>query len=108
MRHRRSFRALFIVAIVAAVLWIAATFHLRSLVSIATPIVFGQASTASRPVFPGLQWDHIGDPKSSGYCQDQLDLVTARVKELPTTAMVVVVGGRVLWDYGDQRALSYV
>jgi CubicO group peptidase (beta-lactamase class C family) len=59
-------------------------------------------------VFPGAEWERIADPKSVGFCQDKLDLVTARVKELPTTGMVVVVGGRLLWDYGDTKVLSYL
>lgn len=59
-------------------------------------------------VFPGAEWERVADPSAAGYCQQGLDAATARVKQLPTTAMTVVVGGRVLWDYGDQRFLSYL
>jgi CubicO group peptidase (beta-lactamase class C family) len=66
------------------------------------------ASAATAAVFPAESWEGVGDPANVGYCQDGLDLVTARAKELPTTAMVAVVGGRVLYEYGDVRAVSYL
>jgi CubicO group peptidase (beta-lactamase class C family) len=66
------------------------------------------AQTPAPRVFPGAEWERIVDPKSAGYCQDRLDAVTTRAKELATTSMVVVVGGRVLWDYGDVKYVSYL
>ena len=48
------------------------------------------------------------DPAAVGYCQSGLDAATAKVKALGTTGMMVVVGGRVLWDYGDLQAVSYL
>jgi CubicO group peptidase (beta-lactamase class C family) len=65
-------------------------------------------AAAARAVFPGERWERVADPLSLGYCRDRLDLVTARAKELPTTAMMVVVGGRVLYEYGDVTAVSYL
>jgi CubicO group peptidase (beta-lactamase class C family) len=60
------------------------------------------------PVFPGAEWARVADPRALGYCQDRLDRATARVKTLPTTGMIVIVGGRVLWEYGDLRRVSYL
>ena len=62
---------------------------------------------ALRP-YPTAEWERVDDPSSLGYCQDRLDLVTARARELPTTAMVAVVNGRVLFEYGDVRRVSYL
>jgi CubicO group peptidase (beta-lactamase class C family) len=59
-------------------------------------------------VFPGAEWARIADPKTAGYCRDRLDLATARVKALPTTAMIAIVNGRVLWEYGDLKRVSYL
>ena len=59
-------------------------------------------------VFPGAEWERVKDSRTAGYCQDRLDVATARVKALPTTAMVVIVGGRVLWEYGDLARVSYL
>ncbi len=67
-----------------------------------------RAISSQSSVFPGAEWQRIGDPKSAGYCQPGLDAATARAKQVATTAMTVVVGGRVLWDYGDQQFISYL
>jgi len=60
------------------------------------------------PVFPGAEWERVKDTRAIGYCQDRLDAATTRVKQLPTTAMLVIVGGRVLWEYGDLTRVSYL
>jgi len=59
-------------------------------------------------VFPGAEWERIADPATAGYCADKLALVTERVKQLSTTAMMAVVGGRVLYEYGDLTTVSYL
>ena len=66
------------------------------------------APTAARYVYPGAAWEKIADPSTVGYCQDKLDVVTERAKQLPTTAMMAVVGGRVLYEYGDVTTVSYL
>ena len=59
-------------------------------------------------VFPSADWERIASPIAAGFCQDRLDRVTAKAKTLPTTAMMVVAGGRVLYEYGDVAAVSYL
>ncbi len=66
------------------------------------------AAAARTAVFPGSEWDRIQDPASVGYCADRLALVTGRAKELSTTAMMAVVGGRSLYEYGDLTTVSYL
>jgi CubicO group peptidase (beta-lactamase class C family) len=71
------------------------------------------APPATRPisaaaVFPAADWERIADLPAAGYCQDKLDLVTAKAQTLPTTSMMVVVGGRVLYEYGDVTTVSYL
>ena len=66
-----------------------------------------KAAVATRAaVFPGTEWDRIQDPASVGYCADRLALVTGRAKELSTTAMMAVVDGRSLYEYGDLTTVS--
>jgi CubicO group peptidase (beta-lactamase class C family) len=65
-------------------------------------------SSSQSFVFPAAEWQRITDPTAAGYCQAGLDAATARAKQLATTAMTVVVGGRVLWEYGDQQFISYL
>jgi CubicO group peptidase (beta-lactamase class C family) len=64
--------------------------------------------SAAATVFPAADWERITDHTAAGYCQDKLDYVTAKATTLPTTAMIVVVGGRVLHEYGDVTTVSYV
>jgi len=59
-------------------------------------------------VFPGAEWERIDDPRSAGYCTTDFAEATEHVKALPTTAVMVIVGGRVLWQYGDVEAVSYL
>lgn len=65
-------------------------------------------ASAAATVFPGAEWERIADPSSSGYCADRFDAVTAIAKEAGTTGMVAVVGGRLLYEYGDVAAVSYL
>jgi CubicO group peptidase (beta-lactamase class C family) len=68
----------------------------------------GRVSALQTTVFPGAEWERLTDPARAGYCQPGLDAATARAKQLATTGMTVIVGGRVLWEYGDQQAISYL
>ena len=65
-----------------------------------------QAATAA--VFPGAEWERVADLRAAGYCQAGLDRASARARGLATTGAMAVVGGRVLWDYGDLQAVSYL
>jgi CubicO group peptidase (beta-lactamase class C family) len=58
--------------------------------------------------FPGAEWQRIENPATAGYCADKLSLVTERAKGLSTTAMMAVVGGRSLYEYGDLTTVSYL
>jgi CubicO group peptidase (beta-lactamase class C family) len=67
-----------------------------------------RGAQAPRLPVPAAEWQRVTDVRALGYCQDRLDAVTARAQTLATTSMMVVVGGRVLWDYGDLAAVSYL
>jgi len=68
----------------------------------------GTTERQSAPVFPGAEWETVADPRSAGYCTPDFAEATAHVKTLPTTAVMAIVGGRVLWQYGDVEAVSYL
>lgn len=70
-----------------------------------TPV---SATRTASGIFPGAEWERIADPKTVGYCADKLDLVTARAKGFSTTAIMAIIGGRVLYEYGDVTAVSYL
>jgi len=59
-------------------------------------------------VFPGAAWESIDRPESIGYAPSRLEAVRAWTATLDTTAMMVVVGGRTLFAYGDVTHVSYL
>jgi len=63
---------------------------------------------AGSKVFPGESWERIEKPESVGYSSARLEALRGWLKSLDTTAMVVVVGGRSLFEYGDLSHLSYL
>jgi CubicO group peptidase (beta-lactamase class C family) len=72
-------------------------------------VSFGQMQpAAAKPVYPGKVWEKIEKPESIGYSSDRLNAVRAWVTSLDTTSMMVSVGGKSLFEYGDQAHLSYL
>lgn len=65
-------------------------------------------ATRAAPVFPGAEWERIDRPESVGWSEAGLDEVRQRLAELPSTGFIAVVGGRVLMEYGDLEAVSYL
>src|SRR5438093_12520810 len=67
-------------------------------------------SLASAPpsVFPGANWERIERPESVGYSSVRLQAMRDWVQSLDTTAMIVSVGGRSLFEYGDLTHQSYL
>jgi CubicO group peptidase (beta-lactamase class C family) len=71
-------------------------------------VVLAQHGLAQSKVFPRESWARITDPTTVGYCRPGLEAATRRASELATTGAIVIVGGRVLWEYGDLQAVSYL
>ncbi len=59
-------------------------------------------------VFPGKTWERIKDLAKVGYSAEDLEKVIEYTKTLDTTGLMVVVGGKVLLEYGDLEELSYL
>jgi CubicO group peptidase (beta-lactamase class C family) len=66
------------------------------------------APPSARAVFPLGDWERVENPEALGYSKARLNAVAARLQQLPTTAMIVVVNGRAIFEYGDLTALSYI
>src|SRR5215212_1995329 len=62
----------------------------------------------SESVFPGRDWESIQDPQSAGFSSKRLAAVRSWLESIDTTALMVVVGGRTLFAYGDLTHLSYL
>lgn len=65
------------------------------------------AAAYSSAVFPGAEWDRA-DPESAGWSRAGLDSVRAMLETLPSTGLIAVAGGRVIFEYGDLDTLSYL
>jgi CubicO group peptidase (beta-lactamase class C family) len=77
-------------------------------VSCSSAAVATSAAPAGASVYPDTGWARIADPTTVGWERASLDSVRARLSALPTTGFVAIVGGRVLMEYGDLTAQSYL
>ncbi len=59
-------------------------------------------------IFPGDKWERIIDPASIGYSVEGLEKVREYTEIIGTTGLFVIVGGKVLFEYGDLEQLSYL
>jgi CubicO group peptidase (beta-lactamase class C family) len=67
----------------------------------------GQSSFVT-PVFPGHDWAAWETPEAAGYRSSILESAEQMLYRLPTTSMMIVVGGRVAYSYGDNSQVSYL
>jgi CubicO group peptidase (beta-lactamase class C family) len=58
--------------------------------------------------YPGDYWERVSSPKAVGFSTPRLDMVRSVLEDLDTTAAMVIVHGRVLFQYGDVERMSYV
>ncbi len=58
--------------------------------------------------FTGEAWLYHDQPEAVGYESDQLSDLNKLADSMANDAIVVVVDGKVLWEYGDTTALSYL
>jgi hypothetical protein len=61
--------------------------------------------TYNLPMIRHKVWERIAKPETAGYSTPKLEALRNWLKTQVTRGMVVVVGGRVLFEYGD---LTYV
>jgi CubicO group peptidase (beta-lactamase class C family) len=80
-----------------------------ALVALASlPPAAGQAPAPQNPVFPGKDWARIERPEAAGYSSARLEALRSWLASIDTTAMLVSVGGRSLFEYGELSRLSYL
>jgi CubicO group peptidase (beta-lactamase class C family) len=66
------------------------------------------AEKGKTAVFPGKEWERIEKPETAGYSSARLQALRGWLQSLDTTAMIVSVGGRSLFEYGDLTHQSYL
>jgi len=63
---------------------------------------------AQQSAVPGKEWERWPNPEAAGYSSKRLEAVRGWLQSLPTTAMMVAVDGKSLFEYGDLSHLSYL
>jgi CubicO group peptidase (beta-lactamase class C family) len=58
--------------------------------------------------FPIPEWQPVASAAAVGWSQRGLDSVRARLTSMPSTAFMAIVGGKVLFSYGDVTTVSYL
>jgi CubicO group peptidase (beta-lactamase class C family) len=66
------------------------------------------AEKAKTTPFPGKEWERIEKPELVGYSTARLQALRGWLQSLDTTAMMVSVGGRSLFEYGELTHQSYL
>src|SRR5882762_7373229 len=64
-------------------------------------------SSSPAAIFPGADWERA-KPESVGYSSARLEALRTWLKTQQTTAMMVSVGGKVIFEYGDLSRASKV
>lgn len=68
----------------------------------------GAQTGARHAVFPGAEWERIDTPQAAGSSTTRLDALRATLSGGQTTGMLIVVSGRVLFEYGNIAEVSYI
>ncbi len=101
--------------------WVAGGILFSGLVAVAQPpappptAAVPNASEAARapldrppPIFPGAHWTKTEQPDKYGFAADRLATLTPFLHTMDTTAMMVIVDGAVVYEYGDTAVVSYL
>ncbi len=80
----------------------------RRATGIALALALLCAAQTGGAVYPGRDWERVRTPESAGFSRARLEALRAYLRALDTTAMMVVAGGRVVFEYGDIARLSYL
>jgi CubicO group peptidase (beta-lactamase class C family) len=80
---------------------------LRLVAAPAALALFGEIASghAAAPpaTYPGKTWAHVDNPQAAGFSRAGLQRLRERIARTPTTGLMVVHGGRVVFEYGDVR-----
>ncbi len=70
------------------------------------PAAVSGVSAAS--VYPGAEWERVGAPEEVGWSSRSMEEVRDHLAGMSSTALMAVVGGRVMFEYGDTEMVSYL
>lgn len=79
-----------------------------AILALATFLAVGCAPEPEPAVFPAEAWERWSVSEEGGLSSEGLARVEERLGEMSTSAMMVVTGGRVAFEYGDVAEVSYL
>src|SRR5947209_11595028 len=79
----------------------------RLLICCASSVLALHAQDADWTRVPGTEWSRI-KPESAGYWSERLEALRGWLKTQQTSAMMIVVHGQVIFEYGDLKLVSKV
>src|SRR5688500_15992386 len=62
----------------------------------------------SAVAYPDPEWVSVTRPEDAGWSTTGLEKVREKLSTMSSTGMMAVVGGRVLFQYGDVQRVSYL
>lgn len=65
-------------------------------------------SNSSNKTNPGKSWERFATPEAAGFRATGLDALEQTLFTKPTTALLVVKGGKIVYSYGDISHVSYL
>ncbi len=64
-------------------------------------LLFAPQLSFAQAVFPGKTWEKIENPENLGYSLDKLETAKEFAEKGKTAAVVIVVGGKILYEWGE-------
>ncbi len=68
----------------------------------------GPVADSAEAVYPTDSWERVAEPAAAGFSAEALDAIHPYVEGINTSAVMAVVGGRVLFEHGPVDSLSYL
>jgi CubicO group peptidase (beta-lactamase class C family) len=65
-------------------------------------------SSSARKTNPGSSWERFARPEDAGFHRAGLDILGETLFTKPTTSLLVVKSGRIVYSYGDTSHVSYL
>jgi CubicO group peptidase (beta-lactamase class C family) len=73
-----------------------------------TGMRYAEAAAAAPVTNPGKEWERFAKPEDGGFSSARLEAVERMLYPMPTTALLVVKSGKIVYKYGDISQVSYL
>jgi CubicO group peptidase (beta-lactamase class C family) len=73
----------------------------RLLLSTTLAVLWLAATAAAQTVYPGENWERVSSPARAGWATDKLKAAREYAATIPTAAVMIVQGGRIVDEWGE-------